>query len=136
MSLYLHHLSMDLPQSNVEGGPDAGLGLETKPQISSSRTPIHNIPSPWTERARCGPDLSRHLHCSYKQIEGFTHGIEPCCAAFSHFLLDWRKRGSREVPLCQHLSNGGKKAEKIFEDQDFYQISVHQIHLATKDLCE
>lgn len=111
MSLYLHHLYMDLPKSNIESGPDAGLGLETKPQISLGRTPIHNIPSPWTERARCGPDLSSHLHCSYKQVKGFTHGIESCSAAFSHFLLDWRKRGSRGVPLCQHFRNGGGKNE-------------------------
>lgn len=46
MSLYLHHLYTDLPKSNIEGGPDAGLGLETKPQISSSRIPIPNVPSP------------------------------------------------------------------------------------------
>lgn len=37
---------MDLPKSNIEYGPDAGLGLETKPQVSLGRTPIHNIPSP------------------------------------------------------------------------------------------
>lgn len=46
MSLYLHHLYVDLPKSNIESVTDAGLGLETKPQISLGRTPIHNIPSP------------------------------------------------------------------------------------------
>lgn len=112
MSLYLTWISLNqtLKVALMQG-------LETKLQISLSITPIHNIPSPWTEHARCGPDLSSHHHCSYKQIGGFTHGTESCCAAFSHFLLDWRKRGSRVVP--QHFSNGEKKISKTLRARLF-----------------
>lgn len=53
MGLYLHHLCMNLPKpaSNIEGCPDARLGLETKLQTNPSRTPIHNIPSRPQDRA-------------------------------------------------------------------------------------
>lgn len=87
----------------------AGLRDQTADQLKQDPCLQHT--SPQTEHARRGPDLSRHLHCSCKQIDGFTHSIEPCCAVFSHFLLDWGKRGSRGVPLCQHFSNGGKTNE-------------------------
>lgn len=108
MSFYLHHLSMDLPKPSIEGGPYAGLGLETKLQIRAGPPSITSHPP-----RQSMPDLSSHLHCSYKQVEGFTCGTESCCAAFSHLLLDWRKRGSRGVLLCQHFGSGEEKMHKI-----------------------
>lgn len=39
MSLYLHHVYMDLPKSNIESGPDAGLRDQTADQLEHDPHP-------------------------------------------------------------------------------------------------
>jgi len=134
MGLYLHHLCMDLPKpvSNIEGCPDARPGLETKLQTSSSRTPTHNITSHHQYRA-CQM-WTRYFHCrsSYKQVEGFTHGIESCCAAFPHFLLAWRRGETRGCPLCfASISATEENTSKAPRTRLYIRSQ-----LAAKELCE
>lgn len=95
----------DLPKWRIEGGPFAGLGLEMKPQISLSRTLIHNIPSPRAEHARPQQSPPLLLQASWRLHT--WHWVILCCLLPLPPRLE-KKRFQRGSPLSAFWQWRGK----------------------------
>lgn len=123
---------MDLPKSvsNVEGHPDARLGLETKLQISPSRTPIHNVPSNPQERV-CqmwtSPQQTPPLQELLQTRLHTRHGVILCCLP----LLSPSLKKKRDKTCFASISAMEEKMSKPLRTRLFIRFQS-----AAKELCE